>query len=215
MARTDDEGLRAEMLATCRQMNACGINQGTSGNLSIRCEDGILITPTSLPYDEMVPADLVVLNPDGSTNGPRRPSSEWRFHRDILAARADVSVVLHCHSTHATAMAVHGREIPAFHYMVAVAGGATIRCSRYETFGTQELSDAALEALDGRTACLLGHHGQIALGTSFAGALRLAVEVETLAHMFLAAQSLGAPPILPEEEIARVRAKMLAQSYGG
>lgn len=208
MARTDDGSLREAMVATCRRMNASGINQGTSGNLSVRCADGILITPSSLPYDRMEAGDLVVLKADGSAEGKHRPSSEWRFHRDILDRRKDISVVLHCHSIHATTLAVHHKAIPAFHYMVAVAGGSSIRCSRYETFGTQELSDAALEALEGRKACLLGQHGQIALGTSLESALWLAIEVETLAHMYLAALSLGEPPILPDEEIGRVLKKM-------
>ncbi len=210
---TADRALREEMVATCRKMNATGINQGTSGNLSVRCGDGILITPSSLPYDRMLPEDLVVLREDGSTGGGRRPSSEWRFHRDILAARADMSVVLHCHSVHATALAVHHKPIPAFHYMVAVAGGPTIRCARYETFGTQELSDAALEALADRKACLLGQHGQIALGETLESALRLAIEVETLAQMYVVASSLGQPPILPDEEIDRVMAKMEELRY--
>ncbi len=213
MTLTSDAALRREMVETCRQMNATGLNQGTSGNLSLRCDDGILITPTSLAYERMQPEDLVVLNPDGTSNGSRRPSSEWRFHRDILAARPDVSVVLHCHSIHATALATQMRPIPAFHYMVAVAGGPTVRCARYATFGTQELSEAALEALEDRTACLLGHHGLIALGSSFAAALARAVEIETLAHMYLAALTLGEPPVLPDDEIERVRQKMAALSY--
>ncbi len=213
-ATTADRALREAMVETCCRMNASGINQGTSGNLSMRCEDGILITPSSLPYESMGPEDLVVLRPDGSSEGDRRPSSEWRFHRDILAAREDVSVVLHCHSTHATALAAHHRAIPAFHYMVAVAGGPTIRCARYETFGTQELSDAALEALAGRKACLLGQHGQIALGQTFDAAFRLAVEVETLAHMYVAALCLGEPPVLPDAEIERVIARMAELGYG-
>lgn len=213
MSTTDDPALRAEMVATCRRMNETGLNQGTAGNLSVRCDDGILITPSSLPYETMQPADLSVIRPDGSFEGPRRASSEWRFHRDILARRAELSSVLHCHSTHATALAVHGREIPAFHYMVAVAGGPTIRCARYATFGTQELSDAALEALAGRKACLLGHHGQIALGETMAGALALAIEVETLAQMYLLALTLGPPPILPDAEITRVMTKIAELRY--
>jgi L-fuculose-phosphate aldolase len=210
---SDDRSLREEMVATCRRMNASGINQGTSGNLSVRCNDGILITPSSLPYDQMEADDLVTLRPDGSAVGKRRPSSEWRFHRDILDRRKDVSVVLHCHSLHATALAVHHKPIPAFHYMVAVAGGSSIRCSRYETFGTQELSDAAIEALEGRKACLLGQHGQISLGTSLESALWLAIEVETLAHMYLSASSLGEPPVLSDEEIERVMKKMEELRY--
>jgi L-fuculose-phosphate aldolase len=210
---TDDVELRTRMVETCRRMNASGINQGTSGNLSVRTGGGFLITPSSLPYDTMTPADLVEMDFDGTYSG-RRPSSEWRFHRDILKNRPDVDVVLHSHSTYATSLACHHRQIPAFHYMVGVAGGTTIRCARYETFGTQALSDAALEALEGRMACLLGQHGQIALGKTLEGALWLAIEVETIARMYLQALVIGEPPVLPDEEMERVIAQMKRMSYG-
>ena len=205
--------LRQEMVATCRRMNELGINQGTSGNLSAREEDHILITPTSLPYDEMQPDDIVRMEFDGRYAG-RPPSSEWRFHRDILAARSDVNAVLHCHSSFATTLACHLRGIPAFHYMVVVAGGADIRCAPYATFGTQALSDAAVAALAERKACLLGQHGQIALGGSVKLALYLAVEVETLARQYVQALSLGEPPILSREEIDRVIKQMRGVHYG-
>lgn len=208
------QDLRREMVETCRRMNARGINQGTAGNLSLRAGDGFLITPTSLPYDRMESDDLVEMGFDGTYRGRHRPSSEWRFHRDILRARPDVDVVLHCHSLHATALACHELGIPAFHYMVGVAGGTTIRCARYATFGTQALSDHALEALRDRLACLLGHHGQIALGRTLDAALALAVEVETLAHMYIQARVLGEPPVLPEEEMRRVIEQMRRMSYG-
>lgn len=208
------EALRRRMVETCRGMNARGINQGTAGNLSARAGDGFLITPTSLPYERMEPEDLVEMGFDGTYRGRHRPSSEWRFHRDILRARPDVDVVLHCHSLHAAALACHGREIPAFHYMVGVAGGTTIRCARYATFGTQALSDHALEALRDRLACLLGHHGRISLGRTLDAALALAVEVETLAHMYVQARVLGEPPVLPEEEMRRVIEQMRRMSYG-
>ena len=133
--------LRKRMVETCRKMNKAGINQGTSGNLSARCGDGFLITPSSLPYDEMNPSDLVEMDFDGTYVG-RLPSSEWRFHRDILNTHTDSNIVLHCHSVYATTLACHHRDIPAFHYMVGIAGGTTIRCSEYATFGTQELSNA-------------------------------------------------------------------------
>lgn len=214
MAKTDEHALRREMADTCRHMNAAGINQGTSGNLSVRCGDGFLITPSSLPYDAMRPVDIMKMSFDGTFEGKHRPSSEWRFHRDILRAREDVSAVLHCHSVYATTLAVHHRSIPAFHYMVGVAGGTTIRCARYATFGTQALSDAALEALEGRLACLLGQHGQIALGKTLASALWLAVEVETLARMYVQALPLGEPPVLDDEEMARVIGQMQRMSYG-
>ena len=205
--------LRRQMVQTCRKMNETGINQGTAGNLSVRYGDGFLITPSSLPYDGMEPGDLVEMGWDGSYAG-RRPSSEWRFHRDILKARPDVNVVLHCHSAFATSVACHHRTIPAFHYMVGVMGGNTLRCARYATFGTQALSDAAIEALEGRMACLLGQHGQISLGTTLEGALWMAVEVETLARMYVQALALGEPPVLPDDEMERVIAQMKRMSYG-
>jgi L-fuculose-phosphate aldolase len=210
----DETALRRDMVATCRRMNDSGINQGTSGNLSVRVADGFLITPTSLPYDQMVPEDLVRMSFDGGFEGRRRPSSEWRFHRDILQARPDVDVVLHCHSVYATTLACHHKPIPSFHYMVGVAGGTTIRCARYATFGTQALSDAAIEALDDRLACLLGQHGQISLGKTLASALALAIEVETLARLYVQALTLGDPPVLSDEEMGRVLEQMKRMSYG-
>lgn len=211
---TDEElTLRRQMVDTCRKMNSTGINQGTAGNLSVRFGDGFLITPSSLPYDTMQPEDLVEMGWDGTYVG-RRPSSEWRFHRDILKARSDVNVVLHCHSLYATTVACHHKTIPAFHYMVGVMGGNTLRCAAYATFGTQALSDAALVALQDRMACLLGQHGQISLGTTLEGALWMAVEVETLSRMYAQALTLGEPPILPDEEMDRVIAQMKRMSYG-
>lgn len=209
----EERDLRTRMVETCRRMERAGINQGTAGNLSVRHGAGFLITPSSLPYDAMGPEDIVEMAWDGTYAG-RRPSSEWRFHRDILRARGDVEVVLHCHSVYATTVACHHRAIPAFHYMVGVAGGATIRCARYATFGTQELSDAALEALEGRMACLLGQHGQIALGRTLEQALWLASEVETLARLYVQALSIGEPPVLDDAEMERVIAQMRRMSYG-
>ncbi len=209
----EDRRLRAAMVDTCRAMDAKGINQGTAGNLSLRHGDGFLITPSSLPYDTMQPEDIVEMGWDGTYVG-RRPSSEWRFHRDILKARADVNVVLHCHSLYATSVACHHRTIPAFHYMVGVMGGNTLRCARYATYGTQALSDAALEALEGRKACLLGQHGQISLGKTLEAALWMAIEVETLSRMYIQALALGEPPVLPDNEMERVIAQMTRMSYG-
>ena len=211
---TDDErALRSRMIDICRKMNATGLNQGTSGNLSVRHGAGLLITPSSMPYDTMQPEDIVEMAWDGTYLG-RRPSSEWRFHRDILKARPDVDVVLHCHSVHATAVACHRRDIPAFHYMVAVMGGNTLRCAPYATFGSQALSDAAIAALHDRKACLLGQHGQIALGKTLDAALSMAVEVEVLAQMYIAACTLGEPPVLSDSEMERVIAQMQRMSYG-
>lgn len=213
MTETENSALREKMVDICRRMNSTGINQGTAGNLSVRTSDGFLITPSSLPYDSMTPDDLVEMDFDGTYLG-RRPSSEWRFHRDILKCRADINVVLHCHSLYATTLACHHKTIPAFHYMVGVAGGTTVRCADYATFGTQALSDYALKALDGRLACLLGQHGQISLGKDLEQALWLAIEVETLSRMYVQVLTLGEPPILPDEEMARVLDQMKRMSYG-
>jgi L-fuculose-phosphate aldolase len=206
--------LRRGIIDTCLEINRSGLNQGTSGNVSHRIEGGLLITPTSLPYGQMQPEDIVEMAWDGSYQGRHRPSSEWRFHRDILRARADVNVVLHTHSVFCTTLAVHERAIPAFHYMVAVAGGVDVRCAPYACFGTQELSDHALAALEGRTACLLGHHGLIVLADSFAKALWRATEIETLARMYVHAQALGEPPLLTQAQMDQVMEQMRRMSYG-
>jgi len=214
MSSDRDLDLRLAMIATAREMNRRGINQGTSGNLSHRIEGGLLITPSGLPYEIMAPEDLVELRWDGSYRGRHRPSSEWRFHRDILRTRADVDVVLHNHATYATALACHERGIPPFHYMTAVAGGHDIRVSRYACFGTQELSDAVLQALEGRHACLMGHHGMITIAATLEKALWLAVEVETLAKMYVHALAIGEPPHLPPHEMDRVQEQIRRMSYG-
>lgn len=208
-----DKAQREEMVAICRKMNSSGINQGTAGNLSLRVGKGFLITPSGLPYDTMTPEDIVEMDFDGTYVG-RRPSSEWRFHRDILKARDDIDVVLHCHSVYATTLACHHKTIPSFHYMTGVAGGTTIRCAEYATFGTQALSDNALVALKDRLACLLGQHGQISLGKNLEAALWLAIEVETLSRMYVQALTLGEPPVLSDEEMARVIEQMRRMSYG-
>lgn len=205
--------LRRTIVETCRQMNALGLNQGRAGNLSARVPEGLLVTPSGMAYDLMTPDDVVFMKMDGGVpEGQRKPSSEWRFHRDILAARAEVGAVLHSHAMFATTLACLRWDIPAFHYMVAVAGGDSIRCAPYATFGTQALSDHALDALAGRRACLLANHGMIALGASVRDALDLAVEVETLAAQYCRALQLGEPHILPAEEMATVLEKF--KGYG-
>lgn len=214
MAKVTHRDIREEMIETCREMNRNGLNQGTSGNLSHRVPGGLLITPTSLAYGKMGPKDIVEMSFAGTYSGRRRPSSEWRFHRDILARRDDVDVVLHTHSTYATTLAVHGRAIPAFHYMVAVAGGTDVRCAPYACFGTQELSDHALEALEGRLACLLGHHGLIVLAESLEKAMWRAVEIETLAKMYVHALAIGEPSVLTAGQMAQVIEQMRRMSYG-
>jgi L-fuculose-phosphate aldolase len=196
--------LRAEIVRTAQRMNELGINQGTSGNVSARWNDGFLVTPSGVPYPDCTGDDLVWMGFDGTVRGRLRPSSEWRFHLDIYRARPEAQAVVHTHAIHATAIAAHRRSIPAFHYMVALAGGTDIRCAGYATYGTQRLSDAALAALAGRRACLLANHGVIALGESLAKALRLAEEVETLARMYLAALQMGEPIVLDDAEMAVV-----------
>ena len=202
-----------EMIDTCLKMDSSGINQGTAGNLSVRYGNGFLITPSSIPYDEMDSEDIVEMDWDGVYLG-KRPSSEWRFHRDILKNRSDVNVVLHSHSLNATSLAIHHKTIPAFHYMVGLAGGNNIRCAKYETFGTQELSDAAIVALEDRLACLLGQHGMICLGKNFHEAFTLATELETLSKIYVKALSIGETPILSDEEMIKVNEQMKRMSYG-
>lgn len=210
------ERARRQVIDAARAMNALGINQGTSGNVSLRHDengtDGLLITPSGVPYDTLSPGDIVWLRMDGSYDGPLKPSSEWRFHRDILAARPDLSAIVHTHAVHATALACLGRGIPAFHYMVAVAGGRDIRCAPYATFGTETLSAHAVAAMEGRRACLLANHGMIAAGGTLDKALALAVEVETLARQYLAALSVGDPALLDDAEMDRVLEKF--STYG-
>jgi L-fuculose-phosphate aldolase len=203
---------RRAIIAACLRMNAEGLNQGTSGNVSVRVPRGMLVTPSGIPYAKTEPTQIVFVAEDGSWSGDWKPSSEWRMHRDIYRARPEAQAVVHVHSTCATALSCLRRGIPAFHYMVAVAGGRDIRCADYATFGTQELSDAMIAALDGRRACLLANHGQIAFGPSLAKALWLAGEVETLARQLVAAETLGPPVVLSEEEMDRVMA--LFRDYG-
>jgi L-fuculose-phosphate aldolase len=199
--------LRDAIVRTARRMNAVGINQGMSGNVSARVDDGFLVTPTAFPYDDMTGDDVVAVGWDGKARGSRAPSSEWRLHRDVYRARAEARAIVHAHSMFATTLACLDRPIPAFHYMVAVAGGRDIRCAPYATFGTQELSDAALAALEGRKACLLSHHGMIAFSDSLSDALSLAVEVETLAAMYWRALQVGEPSVLSDTEMAEVLAR--------
>lgn len=200
-------GLRRGIIQAARQMNAIGLNQGTSGNISARFEDRMLITPSGVPYDVLEPEDIAALPIDGAYGayeGPLKPSSEWRFHLDITKARAEVGAIVHAHSTFATTLACCRKEIPAVHYMIAASGGPTIRCADYATYGTKELSNAALRALEGRTCCLLANHGMIATGPDLGKAMWLAVELETIAKQYYYALALGGPVLLPDEEIAKV-----------
>jgi L-fuculose-phosphate aldolase len=199
--------LRQQIIATALRMNELRINRGRSGNVSARADEGFLVTPSGLLYEETQPADIALVRLDGRAAGPRQPSTEWRFHRDIYAARQDVAAIVHTHSTFATTLACLGRGIPAFHYMIAVAGGKDIRCADYATFGTQALSDHALVALEARKACLLANHGMIAVGASLADALALAVEVEALAEQYWRTLQTGTPNLLSDAEMEVVLEK--------
>jgi L-fuculose-phosphate aldolase len=147
MAEAEEQNLRQSIIDACLAMNRNGINHGTSGNISVRWNSGLLVTPSGIAYDKLTPGDIVFMKIDGSYEHKLSPSSEWRIHRDVLRARANVNAVVHAHPIYATAFAICGMEIPAVHYMIAAAGGPTIRCARYETFGTEELSKAVLETL--------------------------------------------------------------------
>lgn len=202
--------LRLEIVSAARRLEPLGLTQGTSGNLSARTGDGLLVTPSAVPYAVMGPDDLVLLDPEGGIHGapafgsPHRPSTEWRMHAGILRQRSDVAAIVHAHPPWATALSCLRRDIPAFHYMVAVAGGRVIECAAYATFGTAELATAAVEALGDRRACLLANHGIIACGATVESALGLAVEVEALAGQYMRALSVGKPALLSDEEMGRV-----------
>lgn len=216
MKAAQERALRRGIVETALEMERLDINQGTSGNVSARLGDGFLITPSGVPARELREEGIVwlPLDVDGDAQVLRvkRPSSEWRIHRDILRARQEMHAVVHTHSTAATAMAIHGRDIPALHYMVAAAGGDSIRCAPYALFGTQLLSDHALKALQDRRACLLAHHGVVALGDDLARAVWLAHEVEVLARQYLLACQLGPPPLLSDVQMEEVLERF--KTYG-
>lgn len=196
--------VRKEIIATCLVMEEKGINQGTSGNVSARWNDGLLITPSGLAYDVMAPEEIIFLDKEGNPHGPHSPSSEWRFHFDIMLARPDVQAIVHAHPSYCTAHAILGKDIPAVHYMIAAAGGPNIRCAPYATFGTEELSRGAVTALENRLACLLANHGLIACGPSLRKALWLANEVEVLAKQYFLSLQIGVPIVLSDQEMDTV-----------
>ena len=212
MTDTYRETIGAQVVSTCQQMNALGINQGTAGNVSARCDSGFMITPSGVPYEALEPHDIVFMTPDGGSHGHLAASSEWRMHRDIYLNRAEAGAVVHVHPPHATALSCLRQGMPAFHYMVAVAGGVDIRCSDYATFGSSALSEVMLDALEGRRACLLANHGLIAYGETLDKALGLAVEVETLAQQYLLALQGGDPVLLSDEDMQKVLDKFA--TYG-
>ncbi len=215
--RQGQRELRQALVEALRWMNASGLNQGTSGNISVRCEDAMLISPSGVPYDELEPEDIVEMPLTGEYGAYRArdghvPSSEWRFHLDIMQARSEVGAVVHTHSTYATTLAICRKEIPACHYMIAAAGGPSVRCADYATFGTKELSRNVLAALEGRTCCLMANHGMLATGPTLKKAMWLAVELETLARQYYLTLAIGGPVVLSDEEIARVMERF--KSYG-
>jgi len=210
---TEEIRARQGVIDTARAMSRAGLSPGRSGNVSCRWRQGMLITPSGMAYDELVPADVVYVGQRGKMEAAsRKPSSEWRFHAIVYETRPDAGAVVHCHSLNATALACAHRPIPAFHYMVAVAGGSDIPLVPYATFGTEELARLVASGLARRNACLLANHGQIALAATLAAALELAQEVETLAAQYVRVLGLGAPHILGDTEMAEVLARFKA--YG-
>lgn len=207
-----EQALRQAVIKTALDLNRQGINRGTSGNVSVRWRDGMLVTPSGVDYDTMKPDDIVFVNAKGRAFGRLKPSSEWRFHLDILTSRQEVNAVVHAHPDHCTGLAICRREIPAVHYMIAAAGGPTIRCADYETFGTATLSHSIRLALADRMACLIANHGLITLGATLKKALWLAGEVETLARQYVLSLRIGDPIILSDQEIERVKEKF--KTYG-
>ena len=206
----DEASLRREVVRAAQRMNELGINQGTSGNISVRFGDCMLITPSAKPYEEMQPEDLASMPLEGERgawSGPLPPSTEWRFHLGILRARPEAGAVVHTHAAYCTALSILRREIPAVHYMIAAFGGPTIRCASYAVFGTEELAVAALEALRGRQACLLANHGMIVVGPTLPRAMWLAVELEALAKQYVLCLHAGEPVILTDAEVAQASAR--------
>jgi len=206
------EALRRQLISTAKAMNACGLNQGTAGNLSARFESGLLITPSGMEYEKLTTHDIVWMDFDGFPRGRHRPSSEWRFHAAIYRERPEAQAVLHAHPVHCTALACLDKGIPAFHYMVAIAGGRDIRCAEYATFGTAELSAQVIRALRGRKACLMAHHGLTCFDEDLPGVLALAQEVEQLASIYCRTLAIGGPVILSGAKMDRVLEKF--KTYG-
>ena len=204
--------LRSELVRIAKQLDEQGLNRGTSGNLSARYGEGMLITPSGMGAEGLTKDDIVFMHMDGTARGRWQPSSEWLFHRDIFVQRPEFGAIIHTHCIAATALACLRKDIPPFHYMIALLGGDSIRCADYATFGTQDLSDNALFALRGRKACLLANHGMIAVGKDLAEAFRITVEVETLSEIYLRALQAGEPVLLTEEEFLAAQNRFA--SYG-
>ena len=196
--------LREQLLKTSQQLVTLGLNKGTSGNASVRCEGGFLVTPSGMKIEDMSSTSMVKMSWDGSFDANKKPSSEWRFHRDIMQNKPEINAIIHTHSMFATTLACLHKDIPPFHYMIAIAGGDTIRCADYALFGSQALSDHALAALIERKACLLANHGMIVLGRDLDDALAVTLEVENLCEQYWRTLQVGAPHLLTEAEMHAV-----------
>lgn len=210
----DTETLRQQIIDACRWMERVGVNQGTSGNISVRVSDGILMTPSALPYDAMTPDQICkieLLAPPADDMRPR-PTTEWQFHQSVMQARPDVNVVVHAHPPHATAIATQRRGIPAVHYMVAAFGGADVPVVDYALYGGRVLADGVAVALRDREACLLANHGAVAVGATMDRALWRMQELENLARVYILAVTSGEPVLLTDAEIAEVLVSF--ESYG-
>ena len=208
---------REQLLNISQKLSLTGLNRGTSGNASVRVSNvagqkGFLITPSGMATDKMTPTDMVWMDFTANATGTREPSSEWRFHLDILKARPEVNAVIHTHSMFATTLSTFRLDMPAFHYMIALAGGDSIRCAPYALFGSQQLSNNALLALQDRKACLLANHGMIAVGETLEKAFYITEEVEALCEQYMRALQVGQPYILSQQEMIDVQEKF--KSYG-
>ncbi len=204
--------LRSELVRTTKKLDEMGLSHGTSGNLSVRFENGFYITPSGFGADGLSEDDIVFVHLSGSSEGRWQPSSEWLFHRDIYVNRPEFGAIVHTHSTAATTLACLRRDMPPFHYMLALLGGDSLRCANYATFGTQALSDAALVAMKDRRACLLANHGMIAAGKHLAEAFNNTVEVENLSELYLRTLMIGEPMLLSPEEFADAQSRFVG--YG-
>ncbi|EDZ45946.1 L-fuculose phosphate aldolase [Rhodobacterales bacterium Y4I] len=202
----DSTSLRQAVIAACLEMNSAGINQGTSGNISVRAGDHMLITPSGVPYDQMAPEMLVKMPLDGSEApaGQLKPSTEWPFHLAILQAKPAVNAVVHAHPVYCSALAMNRQAIPACHYMVAAFGGSDVPVADYALFGSRQLSENITRSLQARSACLMANHGAVTTGESLPRALWRMVELETLAKGYAASVTMGKPHILSEDEMAEV-----------
>ena len=206
------KNLRSEVIRYAKRLNSKNLSALRSGNISVRFKDGFLITPSGLKYSLLKSKNIVFVSLKGKFDIKKGiPSSEWRFHQDIYLNKKDAKAIVHAHSTCATAISTHGKSIPAFHYMVAMAGGNDIKCAKYATYGTRSLSKNIIKSLKNRTACLIGNHGQIALGESLSKAFELAEEVENLSHQYINALKIGKPKILSSKEMNKVLRK--AKNY--